>query len=73
MIMDKRPQIVSAPRQIECLCCGAERVMLRRDAGECPGCHYLGWTYSDDLDGTTQRLIVNRVFGVKPVLALNVR
>jgi hypothetical protein len=58
--------IEAAPRQIECLCCGAERIMIGRDAGDCPRCHYLGWTYSDELDGWTRRMIVNRELGVRP-------
>ena len=70
--MHKRPHIQTAPREIQCLCCGAERVMLERDAGDCPRCHYLGWTYSDELDGYTQRLIQNRAFGVKPASTIDV-
>ena len=61
--MHRPYQTESDPRQIECLCCGAQRVMLERDAGDCPRCHYLGWTYSEDLDGWTQRLIANRGLG----------
>ena len=48
--------------QIECLACSATRVVTgigHAETGECPRCHYLGWTYSDDLDGTTRRLIMN--------------
>jgi hypothetical protein len=60
------PHLDSAPRQIECLCCGAVRVMMAHDAGECPQCHYVGWTYSDELDGWTQRMIQNRAFGTPP-------
>jgi hypothetical protein len=48
--------------QIECLACSATRVVTgigHAETGECPRCHYLGWTYSDDLDGSTRRLIMN--------------
>ena len=50
---------------IECLACGAQRVVFgieSDDTGECPRCRYLGWTYSDDLDGTTRRMIMNGAF-----------
>jgi hypothetical protein len=32
------------------------------ETGECPRCHYLGWTYAEELDGSTQRLIMNGAF-----------
>lgn len=51
-----------SPRQIECLACGASRVVFGtgpEETGGCPHCGYLGWTYSDDLDGTTRRTILN--------------
>ena len=60
------PHLEASPRQIECLCCGATRVMMGLSAGECPQCHYIGWTYSDELDGWTQRMIQNRKLGVAP-------
>jgi uncharacterized paraquat-inducible protein A len=59
----------SAPTQIECLACGATRIVFglgREDTGECPRCHYLGWGFSDDLDGSTRRLIMNGAFAVPP-------
>ena len=52
----------ATPIQIECLACGAKRVASgigHAESGECPRCRYLGWTYSDDLDGSTRRLIMN--------------
>jgi hypothetical protein len=55
-----RPQ--PSPTQIECLACGAVRVvhgLRKEDTGECPRCHYVGWAYSDELDGTTRRQIMN--------------
>ncbi len=61
-----RITIETAPRTIECLCCGTDRVMIGREGGECPRCHYVGWTYADELDGFTRRLIENRAFGVGP-------
>jgi uncharacterized paraquat-inducible protein A len=51
--------------QIECLACGATRVVFglgTAETGECPRCHYLGWTYSDELDGSTRRMIMNGAF-----------
>jgi uncharacterized paraquat-inducible protein A len=51
--------------QIECLACGATRVVFglsRAETGECERCHYVGWTYPDELDGTTQRMIMNGAF-----------
>jgi hypothetical protein len=49
-------------RQIACLACSATRVVFGTtlaETGECPRCRYVGWTYSDDLDGTTKRMIMN--------------
>jgi len=49
------------PRQIECLLCGTARIVFGRrkeDMGVCLSCGYRGWTYSDELDGTTKRLIL---------------
>ena len=51
-----------SPIQIECLACSATRVVSgigHAETGECLRCHYLGWTYSDELDGATRRLIMN--------------
>jgi uncharacterized paraquat-inducible protein A len=51
-----------SPILIGCLACGASRVVfsvVHGETGECPRCHYLGWTYSDELDGSTRRLILN--------------
>ena len=55
--------------RIVCLACGAPRAVLslqREDTGECPSCRYLGWTYADDLDRSTRRLIINGFFAVPP-------
>ena len=49
-------------RQIACLACGEIRIVLGIQTGECPVCHYLGWTYADELDGSTRRMIINGVF-----------
>ena len=38
----------------------------RADTGECPRCHYLGWGFSDDLDGSTRRQIMNGALAVPP-------
>src|SRR5262249_51214917 len=48
-------------RHIACLACGATRVVatIGSGTGECPRCHYVGWTYVDDLDAYTRRLIMN--------------
>ena len=59
----------SNPTQIECLACGATRIVFgmgRTDTGECPRCHYLGWGFSDDLDGSTRRQIMNGALAVPP-------
>ena len=51
--------------QIECLACGATRIVTglgSAEAGECPRCGYLGWTYSDELDSSTRRMIMNGAF-----------
>jgi ribosomal protein S27AE len=52
--------------QIECLVCGTARVVFglaAHETGECGRCHYRGWTYSDELDGTTHRLLLGGAFG----------
>ena len=36
--------------------------MLGIETGECPACHYLGWTYVEELDRSTRRLIANGAF-----------
>ena len=58
-----------AATQIECLACGARRIVFglgRADTGECTRCHYLGWGFSDDLDGSTRRQIMNGALAVPP-------
>ena len=58
-----------SPIRIECLACGAARVVTERGTegrGECPRCHYLGWEYSDELDSTTRRQIMNGALAVPP-------
>jgi hypothetical protein len=58
-----------SPTQIECLACGARRVVFglgRAETGECPSCRYLGWGFSDDLDGLTRRQIMNGALAVPP-------
>ena len=49
-------------RPIACLACGEIRIAFGAKTGECPRCHYLGWTYAEELDGSTQRLIMNGAF-----------
>jgi hypothetical protein len=41
------------PRQIACLACGETRVVIGPQSGECPRCHYVGWTYAEELDAST--------------------
>jgi hypothetical protein len=58
-----------APIQIECLACGASRIVhgiAHTETGECQRGHYLGWTYSDELDGSTRRMIMNGNLAVPP-------
>jgi hypothetical protein len=50
------------PRRIACLACGETRILLGVETGECPRCHYLGWVEAEELDGSTQRLIMNGAF-----------
>jgi hypothetical protein len=52
----------SESRQIACLACGETRIVLGIETGECPACHYLGWTYVEELDRSTRRLIANGAF-----------
>jgi hypothetical protein len=55
--------------QIACLACGAVRATFGttvEETGDCPRCHYLGWTYADDLDGTTKRMIMNGRLAHRP-------
>ncbi len=57
------------PQQIECLACGAVRVTFGTglaETGECRRCGYLGWTYSEDLDSTTERMIMNGALARRP-------
>jgi hypothetical protein len=58
-----------SPTQIECLACGAVRIVFgigRGQTGECQSCHYAGWGFSDDLDGTTRRQVMNGALAVPP-------
>jgi hypothetical protein len=51
--------------QIICLACRAPRVVFglsASDIGQCPRCSYRGWDYSDELDGFTQRAIMEGRF-----------
>jgi phage FluMu protein Com len=57
-------------KQIRCLACGELRVVFGSqvaDAGACPRCRYVGWTYAEDLDGTTKQMIMSRL-PVRPSL-----
>jgi len=49
-------------REIVCLACGETRIVLGIQTGECPACHYLGWTDAAELDGSTRRMILNGAF-----------
>jgi phage FluMu protein Com len=52
------------PKQIKCLACGELRFVFGsqlEDTGECPRCKYVGWTYAQDLDGTTKQMVMNRL------------
>ena len=58
--------------QIECLVCGATRIVAglgTSETGECQRCGYLGWTYSDELDSSTRRMITNGAFAGRWVAA----
>ena len=58
-----------SPIQIECLACGDVRIVTgigTEARGECPRCHYLGWAYSEELDGSTRRQIMNGSLAVPP-------
>jgi hypothetical protein len=51
--------------QIMCLACHLPRIVFglaTNDTGDCPRCGYKGWDYSDELDGFTQRSIVDGQF-----------
>lgn len=57
------------PVKIECLACGEVRVVTgvgTEARGECPRCHYVGWAYSDELDGSTRSEIMNGALAVPP-------
>ena len=57
------------PIAIQCLSCGAHRNTNgthSADTGECPRCGYLGWTYTNKLDATTAKMIVNRKLARRP-------
>ncbi len=63
----RRKPIKQEATQIECLACGATRVvtgLATLETGECPRCRYVGWTYSDELDSTTRRAIMNGEFAL---------
>jgi hypothetical protein len=65
MARSRRRRVQREATQIACLACGATRVVPglgTHETGECPRCHYLGWTYSDELDGTMRRMIMNGEF-----------
>jgi hypothetical protein len=69
---DKSVVADQAPRPIECLACGAVRLVSgsRVEAtGECERCGYVGWTYADTADGTTRRMIMNGLLarGLRPL------
>ncbi len=67
MPTSRRKRMRRQATQIECLACGATRVVKGHgtaETGECPRCRYLGWTYSEGLDGTTRRMIMNGNFGL---------
>ena len=58
----RRKHSHQGPRHIVCLACGETRIVLGIQTGECPACHYLGWTYAEELDGSTRRMIINGAF-----------
>jgi hypothetical protein len=67
MHRSRRKRIQRDATQIECLACGATRVVsgfATHQTGECPRCRYVGWTYSDELDGSTRRMIMNGEFAL---------
>ena len=49
------------PFRVECLSCGARRVVVggprHRDPGECHRCGYVGWASSDALTSKARRLM----------------
>jgi hypothetical protein len=54
------------PFRVECLCCGARRVVAddadRRhpDPGECHRCGYVGWASCDELNAASRRQLRDR-------------
>ena len=58
----RRKHSHQGPRHIVCLACGETRIVLGIQTGECQACHYLGWTYAEELDGSTRRMIINGAF-----------
>jgi hypothetical protein len=53
---------LTKPIQLECLACGSVRVAYGysiAETGQCPRCSYVGWTYAEELDGWTTRMILN--------------
>jgi hypothetical protein len=58
------------PAQIVCLDCGETRDLVRAEAGECPRCHYLGWTYADEIDDSClRRQIIDRALSRRSPVA----
>jgi uncharacterized paraquat-inducible protein A len=50
---------------IKCLACDTARVVFglaAHETGRCSRCGYRGWTYSDELDGSTHRLLLDGTF-----------
>jgi hypothetical protein len=53
------------PTEIRCLICKTNRVVFGTgtyETGRCPRCNYLGWEYSDELDGFTRRMVVSGTY-----------
>jgi uncharacterized Zn finger protein len=53
------------PFRVECLSCGARRVVVaahqgHTDTGECHRCGYVGWAGSDDLNPSARRQLRER-------------
>ncbi len=51
--------------EIECLACGARRIVTglgTAETGECPRCGYLGWTYSDERGRSIRRMVMKGTF-----------
>jgi ribosomal protein S27AE len=51
------------PFRVECLSCGARRIVAggrHGDAGECHRCGYVGWASSEELTADARRLLRER-------------